>query len=306
MLMPFENVIGQGGMLSTVGDLLRWNGNFASGKVGGKSLIDSLEERGKLGDGRTIAYGAGLEVLQRRGVREISHNGITAGYRAWLVSYPDQGLSVALLCNLSTANPVQLGHKVADVYLNSVLPAKPEKKLIQLDSASLQAKAGMYRSVRDHEAILVEVDGEGLRIDRRSGYRPVSPILFVTDEEGPRVEFKTDVSGHIVALRIITGLDANNSYEKVVPAHPDAAQLQAMTGDYTSDEAEVTYHVALESGKLVLHRRPDAAIPLTPTYRDGFNSSLGSVRFIRNAGGRVVEMSIGAVRVWDLRLKRVP
>ena len=139
-----------------------------------------------------------------------------------------------------------------------------------------------------------------------SGYRPVSPVLFVPDDESTRAEFKLDSSGHVAGLRIITGLDENNYYEKVEPAHPDTAQLQAMTGDYSSDEAEVMYRVALEDGKLVMHRRPDAVIPLTPTYRDGFNSSLGSVRFIRNAEGRVVEMSIGAVRVWDLRLKRVP
>ena len=68
MLMPLENVIGQGGMLSTVGDLLRWNRNFTSGKVGGKSLIDSLEERGKLNDGRTIAicHGSRSFATERR------------------------------------------------------------------------------------------------------------------------------------------------------------------------------------------------------------------------------------------------
>jgi hypothetical protein len=182
---------------------------------------------------------------------------------------------------------------------------KTKRAFIHLDNPSLQSKAGLYRSVRNNEAISVEVDGEGLRIDRHSGYRPVSPVLFATDEEGTQVEFKLDASGHISGLRIVTGLDKNNRYDKVEPAHPETAQLQAMTGDYSSDEADVTYRVALENGKLVMHRRPDAAIPLTPTYRDGFNSSLGSVRFIRNAEGRVIEMSIGAVRVWDLRLKRV-
>jgi hypothetical protein len=32
--MPFEDVFGNGGLLTTVGDLLRWNGNFADAKVG--------------------------------------------------------------------------------------------------------------------------------------------------------------------------------------------------------------------------------------------------------------------------------
>jgi len=67
----------------------------------------------------------------------------------------------------------------------------------------------------------------------------------------------------------------------------------------------VRLKVALEQNGLVIHRRPDGVIPLTPTYRDGFNSSMGSVRFIRDAGGRVIEMSIGGGHVWDLRLPRV-
>lgn len=45
--------------------------------------------------------------------------------------------------------------------------------------------------------------------------------------------------------------------------------------------------------------------PLTPTYRDGFSSSAGSVRFIRDSGGRVIEISIRAQRMWDLRLPRI-
>ena len=77
-----------------------------------------------------------------------------------------------------------------------------------------------------------------------------------------------------------------------------------MAGEYISDEAEVTLKVAVENGRLVVHRRPDTTIALTPTYRDGFSSSLGSVRFIRNGEGRIVEMSIGEQRVWDLRLRR--
>jgi hypothetical protein len=98
-------------------------------------------------------------------------------------------------------------------------------------------------------------------------------------------------------------VDEGNYYEKVEPVKPASAELEA-TGEYLSDEAEVTLKVSVDHGGLVIHRRPDTSIPLTPTYRDGFSSTLGSVRFIRNAEGRVVEMSIGEQRVWDLRLRR--
>ena len=95
-----------------------------------------------------------------------------------------------------------------------------------------------------------------------------------------------------------TEVDEGNYYEEVERWTP-------MTGEYGSDEAEVTFRVALEQGHLVIHRRPDAVIALTPTYRDGFSSALGSVRFLRDAQGHVSELSIGEQRVWDMRFHRV-
>ena len=69
-----------------------------------------LRAGGVLTDGRTIAYAAGLNVVHYRGFNEVSHSGTTAAYNAWPGRYPDQGLSVAVLCNTSAANGTQLGH----------------------------------------------------------------------------------------------------------------------------------------------------------------------------------------------------
>jgi hypothetical protein len=88
------------------------------------------------------------------------------------------------------------------------------------------------------------------------------------------------------------------------PRSQTVGQLKVFVGEYTSDEAYVTYRTALEDGRL-LHRRADPPIPLTATYEDGFSSSLGSIRFLRDANGRVIEMSIGRARVWDLRLRKL-
>ncbi len=100
-------------------------------------------------------------------------------------------------------------------------------------------------------------------------------------------------------------IDGGIYYEKVEHWTPTATELEGMTGEYASDEAEVTFQVALEKDHLVIHRRPDSSIVLTPTYRDGFSSSIGSVRFLRDSAGRVTELSVGEQRVWDMRFRRV-
>src|SRR5687768_6670029 len=107
MSMPFENVHGNGGLLTTVGDLLKWNENFVTPTVGDAAFVKIQQEPGKLNDGKAHGYGLGLSVGDHRGVPEVSHSGSTAGYRAHLVRYPKQHLSVAVLCNVASGNATQ-------------------------------------------------------------------------------------------------------------------------------------------------------------------------------------------------------
>jgi hypothetical protein len=303
--MPFENAHGNGGLLTTVSDLLRWNRNFTEMKVGGPTLIQAQLQQGRLNDGRAISYAAGLFVTSHAGLREVSHSGSTAGYSAWLGRYPDQGLSVALLCNTANANPVQIGHSVADVYLASVLPKHAAEASDPVAPAVLQAEAGLYRSVRDHRALSFALKDGNLNMQGGIVLKPSSAKSFMVGETASVIEFDTSASGAVSGARMLSGGEVADSYEKVEQVNPSRADLQAMTGDYASDEAEIILKVALEQNGLVIHRRPDTVIALTPTYRDGFSCSLGSVRFIRDAAGRVIEMSVGGPRVWDLRLRRV-
>src|SRR5262249_53410991 len=79
--MSFTNMIGNGGLLTTVGDLLKWNENLFDPKVGGRAYVDSMQSRYVLRNGRRITYALGLDVSAYDGVAEVSHSGSTAGYR---------------------------------------------------------------------------------------------------------------------------------------------------------------------------------------------------------------------------------
>src|SRR5262245_45011456 len=140
--MPFENVYGNAALLTTVGDLLRWNENFVTPVVGDAAFIDEEQRPGKFSDGRPHIYAFGLYARSYRGVREVSHSGSTAGYRAFLARYPDQHTSVALLCNVATAHPTELGHQVADIYVKNLKPAVDAAPT----AAQSAAAAGLYKS----------------------------------------------------------------------------------------------------------------------------------------------------------------
>jgi hypothetical protein len=289
--MPFETVHGNGGMLTTVGDLLRWNTNFTDASVGGRALVDSQLRRGVLNDGRTIDYAGGLVVGTWRGVREISHSGATAGYGGWLARYPDQSLSVAILCNVSSANPTQLGRDVAALYLGGALQEPPAAPM-PVEVAGLQGMAGLYRNLRNHSSVTAAADNGRLRMGG-AVFTPVSPGTFMSGSTRLVVDGGT--------LR----LDDGTLLERVEAASPTAAELQSLAGDYVSDEAAATLRVAVEGDLLRLQNRPGTWITLRPTYRDAFVApGLGVVRFLRDASGRVTEASVSQDRVWDLRFTR--
>jgi CubicO group peptidase (beta-lactamase class C family) len=312
MNMPFENVYGNGGLLTTVGDLLLWNENFDHGKVGGPSLVEELQRRAVLTSGKKISYAEGLRVTTYKDVPEVSHSGSTAGYRAFLVRYPKQHLSVALLCNLAAMNPDSLAHQTADIFL-SAYASERKPELISLPLNSLKARAGLYRNTRLDTPLRLSVRDDKLSMGR-SELVPLSDTLFLIGSGPNRIIFSARAQGKRVSFSFATSEDTSQ-FEPVEEVFPTVAQLRELEGLYHSDEVEVTYSVLVQDGKLSLRRRPDAVRPLTPAYRDTFiapsvRSAFGEsgewvVRFRRDKDGHVVSLSIALPRANDLRFVRL-
>lgn len=301
--MPFENVHGNGGLLTTVGDLLKWNENAVHARVGGRGLIDLQRETMRLSGGEKIEYAFGLRVSTWKGTPEVAHSGSTAGYRAWLGQYPTKGnLSVAVLCNAGNAAATGLGHQVADLFLETKAVPSASEPAPALTEAQLREVAGLYRDRRRNVVLTIDLKESELRAAGPGPLKPVAKDAF--EAGGARIDLERDPKGAVRGLRVAAGGELI-AFDRVEPAHPTAADLAAFAGDYTSDEAELSLRVAVEDNKLVIHRRPDSTFVLTPTYADAFTSDLGGIRFIRAARGAVTEMSVSVDRVWDLRFARV-
>jgi hypothetical protein len=297
--MPFENVHGNGGLLTTVGDLLRWNQNFVALKLGDAAFVAELQAPGRLASGETFEYALGLGVGRYRGLREVSHSGTTASYRAFLARYPDQGLSVALLCNAGDSTPRQTLHAVVDSYLgDSLTPETPAA--VTLTESALDALVGLYRNVERGDVVRIDRDGSALRLDDETVLTALSPLHF---SDGTGTEFTFDGQG---GVRIDEGNGLPRLLERVALAHPTAAELASLAGSYASDESETTLIVRAHGGTLEITQRPDRVYALTPLYQDAFESDLGTIIFRRDSTGRINAFSVVRERVWDLRFQRQP
>ncbi len=209
--MPFENVHGNGGLLTTVGDLLKWNENFEKPVVGDAAFVMQQQAPGRFLDGHEGSYAFGLMVENFRGLRKVDHSGSTAGYRAHLSRFPDAHTSVAVLCNVSSGAATASADAVAELYLAGRLkPAPPpiepdfEPPAILLPTATLNEYAGDYWSDEAEVMFTLKVEKDQLVIRRRPAttivLTPTSKDVFRGSIGG--VTFIRDTGGRLKELSV--------------------------------------------------------------------------------------------------------
>jgi CubicO group peptidase (beta-lactamase class C family) len=298
-LMPFEDVHGNGGLLTTVGDLLKWNENFWSPKIGDASFFAEQQRPVTFSGGTGHGYGLGLMIDERRGVRQVDHSGSTAGYRAHLARYPDQHVSVAVLCNTSNAGATQRAYGVADLYLSERTKlAPPPSPAYTLKADDLSRLEGSYRSVPDGRVLALVRDAGAIRLDQGPALIAQSGTLFEIADAADGERLEADSPGR---LRLRDRYDVVE-YEKVAPTKPNGAELEQLAGSYVTEEAETTVVMARQNESLILKRRPDATILM---YKDAFLApGFGLVVVRRDPTGRITAFSVSQDRVWDLRFVR--
>lgn len=298
--MPFENVHGNGGLLTTVGDLLLFTHALETGALGGQAFLDEMHHQGVLNNGRVISYASGLFIDAYRGVRQIGHSGATAGYRGYLARYPDHGLAVAVMCNVTSGNASRLAHGIVDLYLGDELegPADDPPTAIRIPRDRLALMSGRFRNTRNHSLAVIDATNEGLR-GPWGRLAPETGTRFM-GTGGRALEFQDDDSFLL--------LEANGdslAFERVSAWEPDEAALRALTGDYHSPEAEVTYSLEMSADRLMLADRYGEAFVMSPLYEDTFRTRMGIMRVERDGRGRAVELVLTQSRVWGLRFDRV-
>lgn len=209
------DVVGDGNVLTTVDDLVRWDANFTHERVGGPGFTELMTRPGRFRDGTEGSYASGLLPARHRGLEIVSHNGGFAGFRAELLRFPEQRVSVVLLANLAEIDAPGLAREVADLFLESrgvaldarpAVPAPaPSAPPVDIPSADLAEIVGEYVSteVRTTRSIVLE-DGRLRMIRRRPhGYlTPTAPDTFGLDGLGLVFRATRDDRGSVDGLEV--------------------------------------------------------------------------------------------------------
>ena len=314
--MPFTNVYGNGGLLTTVGDLLAWNAflDKPSDLPGGPVLVAALQTPGRLSTGASLDYALGLEITRDHGRRLVSHSGSTAGYKTWLGRYPDEGVSIALMCNNGGIDPVALGEKIAAQALlaaghapaGAAVSAPKAVAAVQAPSAGLASYQGLFRDPVTGELVRLEVVGAQLTLVR-DGPQVLVPLggdrFQAPDDSVVRFIHK----GAGMAEFSLSRGESSRRFVAVRAAATDGAVLADYVGTYYSAELDTRITVVRRGDGLVMRQRFAVEWPLSPSFADAFTTRLRGVTtfvFGRSSGGQVTGFGAWAGGARDVAFVR--
>jgi CubicO group peptidase (beta-lactamase class C family) len=310
-------VVGNSGLFTTVGDLLRWEQNFTDPRVGDAALIREMETPViATGWSETSKYGFGVDIAQHRGLRTLAHGGGDDGVRSYVVRYPERQLSIAILCNRDDMDPAAVARSIADLFLHGEFPVPVTTATVpatappvSVPMQDLQNKVGLYRDastdavgrifIRDGKLMAGADDGNEYELTA------ISPNRFVIMGTSVVADFVPSVAGKPQELHV-TGAGPKPYVSQLIPPFtPSNAELRAFEGTYTSDEVDGTYTIVTSDSGLLLQVPTRADIRFEPVFTDAFSGKmLGVVKFSRDGRGRVTAFTATAPSVRGLRFNR--
>ena len=288
--------VGDGGLLSSVDDLLLWDRNFYNNKLGKGTLLKEMQTQGVLNNGKQIEYALGLFLSKYRGLPIVEHGGALFGYRTELLRFPQQKFSVITLCNLGTSNPNSLSYKVADLYLSAQLsPEPPASAAVSVDA---QPFAGWYRNLDSHSVLEISASKEGVGAFGTL-FKPRDATHFAVTP-GPEIAFDRQPNS---GMRLTLSFKDTSPqiFERYEPLKASAENFTQYIGEYTSAELQATYRFAVKNGKLTLATNWREPAVLEPTVLDEFQGPFGTaIVFRRDAAGRITGCELFAGRVRNI------
>lgn len=123
---------GAGFIESNVLDMANWALALESGKLLKPESFKEIWTAGKLNDGRSFPYGFGWVIDSYRGRKHIWHNGGTTAHRTVISRFPEDRLTVIVLCNTENGQPEPIAKQIATFY-SPALAAIKEKAIPDTD-----------------------------------------------------------------------------------------------------------------------------------------------------------------------------
>ena len=248
-----------------------------------------------------------------KGLKTIRHGGAFVGFRAELLRFPEQHLSIAIFANRGDANPSRKANQVADVLMMGKLIEDVDKKdenpkteapkeEFQLDQlvGNYELQPGLIASLsikNDSLNVLQTWNKQSYNIVKTSGN-----TYQIPGEKNLSFTFSNVKEGHTETLTVLQG-GRETKAERKKEVDTSGIKLNEYTSSYFSRELDVTYNFELENGILKARIENKHSFECTITDLDKFNLELGLVRFQRT-DGVISGFELDSGRVKNLKFEK--
>lgn len=319
-MFPSEEVRGEGSIVSTVDDMLRWSAHLRQPhRLGHPASWAQMLQPARLANGRTCPYGFGLQLEALRGLPVLQHGGTVIGGSCHLLTVPSHGLDVIVMANGAPGSLAELAARAAQAVLGeAAFPEPPEPRPRSSDHAPL---LGTHYASDDGGMVLAFADADGSLAVRLHQ----SPPLPLVQEAGALcLPFSRSVTGPYRLAQpagVPEAIELDDTGEVLrlhrLPAEapPLAAVGAALCGRYRSDDLDADACVAFDGDTLVLriasahgpNRLELAALSreLFTWTHTGALAGLGGTLAVERGAGRVTRLRLNTLRTRGLGLQRV-
>lgn len=220
---------GEGGIVSTVDDMLRWLAHMTAPMIGSTETWATMKTPHRLANGASTGYGLGLITNRYRGVETLFHGGGVLGGNSHMLKVPAAGLDVAIMVNRQDVLGLDLVNKILDACLPDLEPVR--------GMSHCALATGTFRS---------PITGRVIQLYAKDGQQIVSidgyDWHFVSAENGvlrpapiwSHLKLKVATVGDPRRPTAIRFSDFSNTDDLVAVRPPESVDTRAITGQYRS------------------------------------------------------------------------
>jgi CubicO group peptidase (beta-lactamase class C family) len=303
---------GEGGLTSTVVDLLIWSRHFDKPVPELRNLPAQLAAAQPLSGGHVNRYRRGVQADELRGLATIGHSGLWPGYRTEFLRVPEAELTVVVIANLASIVPWRQARAIAtralegDKRLKPALPAIGQAEIKPLAGSWFNAgEPSLFDLAWQSGEATVMQNGLPFALARRAdGW-------FAAERGSFEFAFKPGRAG---IARVDLGAGRVLSFKKLgrrkaVPANLAGTYASADCGAIWKVERSGDSWLARVSGPLIAGGPPWTVRGLdaetieieTPA---AWNASSQLAHLVRDRAGRIAALEVSTGRVKRMRFER--
>lgn len=305
-------LVGSGGVYSTIEDLYKWDQNFYNNKLGkgNNDLISRMYEEGLLNNGEGSGEAAGLVNSTYKGLKTISHGGSHGGFKTELLRFPDHNFSVIVLANRSDASGTRESREIADLFLKEEFMEESSQdskvEYIELDRSKMNRFVGDYLNLKSGTLRRIVAKDASLFYYRRESSQDrlgaISSNEFRMIDRGNPITVKFN-EGDTLSMAYYSGKRRVSTMHRIEPQEYSIEELRQFEGEYNCPDIDRIYKLQIEEGQLQLFLKDVLVSKVVPITRDVLaTQSFGTFFFQKDESG-ITGFTLNSARVRGLEFR---